>query len=580
VTTVKEEVPGFIHPKSRRIRWVPTERLDFLWLAILFAIYMLIAIWVNSTSLSWLSSLVGLPILMFAIVSMYQPESSKYNERLYQIVITNWKNFVLTTLKKGEVYRSEESVKTELRLRAQLIEAGRQETARTGKKTDVIDFTVNELPADIIAGFTVGDEEKRRLSKVFPLEVRGLKVKDDETIGLIYNETKRTYSIVFKADGSGIRDSSRLSQYHTMRQFAALITKTTAIAGLRGLKLSMGIRNRPQDQWLIPETALLVSDPGVVMPSAIRLGKDPADYTQDDLMDIALHKLQNSFAELGVQSYSVDMMVVITVNENEALRLAFKSQEMKERDFRRLPIMKILNTVLPALKKLVGGDIEVLDLHGAERYLRQARDVATLFDFYGNDQLRRVLARERTLSGDTRQLSDAQHYDYLPLSHIVSSRTGINVDGTFASIMDLTTFPEGETSVHDMPYLSDAESTWSSFSIIGESVRSGMEYLLTNNLTGIVSELKDKVGIISDDARSQRKANEQFDRLAEMDNAGVSQNFIVRFATLDISEDDLEEQFALDIDRFSGLGLGPVAVTQPSQQWLKFLTTVTLIDCE
>lgn len=576
MTTVKQDVPGFIHPKSRRIRWLPTEKLDFLWLAILFAIYMLVAIWVNTTEYRWLASLVGLPIVILAIVSMYQPERSKYNERIYQIVITSWKNFVLSTLKKGEVYRSEASVKMEIALKSQLVQ-----TARNAGNTKVVDFTVHDLPPDIIAEFTLGDEEKRRLSNVFPLEVRGLRVSDDDTIGLIYNKTKQTYSIVFKADGSGIRDSSRLSQYHTMRQYAALITKTTAIAGLRGLKLSMGIRNRPQDQWLIPETALLVSDPGVVMPSAIRLKKDVADYTQDDLMDVALHELQNDFAELGVHSYSVDMMIVITVNENEALRLAFKNERMQERDFRRLPIMKIRNVVLPALKKLVSGDIEILDVHGAERYLRQARDVATLFDFYGNDELRKVLERERTLSNEIDQSSiNTPHYDYLPLSHIVSSRTGINVDGTFASVLDLTTFPEGETSVHDMPYLSDAESTWSSFSIIGESVRSGFEYLITNNLTGIVSELKDKVGIISDDARSQRKASEQFDRLVEMDNAGVNQNFIVRFATLDISEDDLEEQFAKDIDRFSGLGLGPIAVTQPSQQWLKFLTTVTLVDCE
>lgn len=572
---VNNDVPAVNHPGTRRMRLLPTEPMDRYWLGLLALLGLILASWVSSTELSWLTSLVCLPVIALAVFSMQQPELSKYNERRYQIPLTKGKNFILTTFKRGEVYRSEASLAAEKSIRSQLIKAARQEG-----HTQVIDFTVDDLPSDLVAGFSINDHDRRRLSTLFPLEARGLKINEKENLGLIYCNTKQTYSVVFEADGSPIRDSSRLNQYRTMRRYASLITKATAMAGLRGLKVSMGIRNRPQDQWLIPETTLEVGDPDVVMPEAIRLQKPLSEYTPDDLMDVNLHNLQNDFAELGVQSYSVDMMIVITVNETDALRRAFKSEKMSDKEFRRLPVMRIMNVILPTLNQLVGGGVRVLDAHGIERYLRKARDVATLFNYYGEDAERKALEREQTQLDTPITPSGAVRHRYRPLSHIVSNSTCVNVDGTYASVLDLTTFPTGEFGVHDMPMLSDAHSTWSSFSVIGESVRSGREYAFTNRLSGMWSELKEKAGIITEGPLAEIKAGEQYEEQSEIARSGVRQNFVVRFAALELSEDELEFQFNLDVDRFEGMGFGPVPVTQPSQQWLKFLTTVTLVDCE
>lgn len=578
VNEATDDVPGIKHPLVRSQRFIPREPLDWIWTAAVAALGLIITSVVNNAGFGWLTSLLIIPLAGVWAFSMYTPESSKYNERIYQIPVTIIKDIRLR-MNRGEVYRSEQSIKAEMRISAE--EKEKEQRAKLeGVPYKRVPVNVESITATEIGNFEIGPEERRRVAKVFPLEVRGFAVSKDANIGLIYNKSKMTYSMVFTADGSKVRDASRKSQYNTIMRYAGLIKKATATAGLRGLNVSMGIRNRPQDQWLIPETMLEVGDLDVILPEALINEKPTDEYTLDDKMDIELNELLADFAELGVQSYSVDMMVVITVKENDALRKAYKDATMSEKDYRRLPIVRIQNVILPTLNRIVGGGVEILDVEGAERYLRKALDVSTLFYFYGDAEETKVLKRERVEAGIEEVVDYSKFNRYLPKGHIISTNTSLNVDGTFGSVLDMTTFPKGELYAHDMPALTDAESRWSSFSVIGQTVRSGLEYTVTNGARGLFSDLADRFGIIVTGPRADRKAGEQYDRLTEMDNAGVNQNFVVRFAALETSADALEQQLALDVDRFNGIGLGPVQVTCPSQQWLKFLSTVTLIDCE
>lgn len=578
VNEVDEDVPGIKHPWARSQRFIPRDAMDWIWTAVVATIGMIIAVTLGNAGFSWVTTLLVIPIGAVWAFSMYTPESSKLNERIYQMPITIIKDIRLA-MRKGEVFRSEQSIKAEMRIAAEEKEKER-ESKLTKERYQKKVVTVDSIPAAEIANFELSIEDRRRLDKVFPLEVRGFAISHDANIGLIYNKTKMTYSMVFKASGSKVRDASRKSQYNTVLRYAGLIKKATATAGLRGLNVSMGIRNRPQDQWLIPETMLEVGDLDVILPQALIEEKPVSDYTEDDQMDMELNELLADLAELGVQSYSVDMMIVITVKENDALRKAYKNAKMSEKEYRRLPIVRIQNVVLPTLNRIVGGGVEILDVEGAERYLRKALDVSTLFYFYGDAEETTVLKRERAEAGIEEVVDSSKYNRYLPKGHIISTNTSVNVDGTYGSVLDMTTFPKGELYVHDMPVLTDAEARWSSFSVIGQTVRSGLEYTVTNGARGLFSDLADRFGIIVTGPRADRKAGEQYDRLTEMDNAGVNQNFVVRYAALETSADELESQLALDVDRFNGIGLGPVQVTSPSQQWLKFLSTVTLIDCE
>lgn len=563
----------FLHPTERQLNLLPTEPSDWIVLAVIAIGGLGTAGWLNEIGWGWLSSLLLIPFGLLAWFAMYQPVSG-LNERTYRMVGTVVKSLVLRVLRRGEVYRSEASVRTERTLKEEIVQE-----ARHRGDTKAVDFMVDDLSPDTVANFERSERDMRRLNGVFPLEPRGIQIDDKTDIGLIFHRAKQTYTMVFTAPGSPVRGMSRHAQYNVMRGFADLIAKATAITGLSGLKVSMGVRNRPQDQWAIPEMLLEVCDPRVIMPNAILTEKPLEEYTDDDHRDVNLYRLGQQFSELTDISYKVDMVLTVTVAENDTMRKAFKSERLSEAAFQRLPIVSIRNIVEPLLQRLVNGNVRLLDTVGVKRYLRRAIDVSTLFHYYGEEEYSRVLSREQAqLDGSQQAIVTPQWH--LPSSHIVATRKGVNIDGTYASVLDLTTFPQLGFDVHEMANLSDGMSTWSSFSVIGESINSGLEYAVTNRSAGMLAELKDRLGYITEGPKADMNAEARYQRLAEMASTGVNQSFVVRYATLGLSEDDVEYESGLDMDRFRGLGLGPVRVEQPSQQWLKFLTTVTLVDCE
>ena len=570
---------GIRHPRTRGQRFLPQEALDWFWTSLIAAFGLGMMIVLTRINLSWLTTLILLPLAIFWGITMYTPKGGTFNERIYQIPTTFTKDWWLMAVKNGEIFRSEQSVKLE-----QAVTDAKVSKAKQTGNVRQVKTTVDDLPEDIVAQLTLSEFDHERSAKVFPLEVRGMVLRDSSEVGLIFHKQKRTYSMVFKIDGSRFRSMSHMNQYLTIMGFADIIKQATVTAGLRGLNIAMGVRNRPQDQWLIPETMKKVASMEVIMPEAILSEKNPEAYTLDDKINVALYEMQaEGFAELTVQSYSTDMMVVVTVKENDDLRKAFetknKKNEMSEKVFRRLPITRIKNIVFPKLNNLVGGGTIILDVQGAERYLRKARDVATLFHYYNEAEEQLILNKERQRAGI--EVAEDVIYDrYLPVSHIISSKTGVNIDGTYATVLDMTEFPREEAFAHAMADLTDAVSRFTSFSVIGQSHSSNLEYMITNNGLGAVGELAENAGIIRTGPRAERKQSEQYDELKNIDDSSVRQNYVIRFAALETSEEALEEQIATDMDRFTTMGYAPVQVTRPSQQWEKFLTTVTLIDCE
>jgi hypothetical protein len=413
-------------------------------------------------------------------------------------------------------------------------------------------------------------------------QLEAQQVDESTTIGLPYHQGKGTYSMVFKADGSHFSSLSRAELYLEIIKISQMITKATATAGIGGLNIGMGVRNRPQDQWLLPEMMLEVGDINAILPEALLTGKSEKEYTLEDKQNMFLYKLQQQFPQVTVQSYDVDMVIVVTVKQNSVLKRSSNNQKMTVKEMKRLPIMRIRDIVLPLLERQIG-DVTILDLEGAERYLRKARDVTTLYEYYesAHSSIAHARRKEMGLEDAAVDESRVETYDrYLPNSHIIVSKDHLHIDGTYIGVIDLTTFPADEVYAHEMPFLYDAISRWSSMSVIGRTVSSNGEYTVSNTASSVMSDVFDAVGRLRSGPRAERKEAEQTDRLTEMDRSGFNQDYVVRFATLATSEDDLEEELALDFDRLLGQGLGPERVMGYSQQLAKALTTTTLIDCE
>lgn len=528
-TELNTDTPVLRHPVVRTPRFGRFEPSDWVWTGIVGIIGILISSIVFDGQIF---ALILVPFIVIWALTMRVSKDPRFNERLYLVPITTINDLDVTYRKKGIIWKQ-----------------------TTDKKQ-----------------FAKRNPKRKRSRTPFPLEVRVFDKVGLRDIGLIYNQEKRTLSMVFKGDGSDVGSMSRLEQYYWLKRFSKMITKAAAIAGIRGLRMSVGIRNRPQDQWLIPETMLEVGDIDAILPKAIALNLPKSEYLDTDETDVLLHEFMNDFAEITVQTYDVDMLVVLTVKENAALRRAAQKVEIKERDLKRLPIMRIKNVIQPILERLIG-EVEILGEEGAERHLRKARDVATLYDYYEAAHDEVVRKREGVEV-------DIVYDRYLPEKNITVYKDCLNVDGTWAAVLDMTTFPADEVYAHDAASLYDTEARFSSFSIIGETFHSGREYTTKNIGNNVKSDIADFIGVIRSGPKARRKEAESEERLAEMDEAVFNQDFVIRYAVLSGSKDDLEEDIDLDIDHFSGQSLGPHRFSNPSKQWRRFLTTVTLIDCE
>jgi hypothetical protein len=404
----------------------------------------------------------------------------------------------------------------------------------------------------------------KRAIKPFPLEVR-----EFGDVGLVYNQIKRTYSMIITSEGSPISSMSMLGQYAAVQSLASLVTKAAATAGRGGLKIAMGLRARPQDPWLVPNTLNEVADINVILPSALATHKPESEWTNDDKRAIFLNKILESYADIVDLSASVEMILVVTVKDTDEFRRAFKEGVIYDKEMRNQSITRIRNVIIPYLERLIG-DVTVLDGEGAEKYLRKAWDVVTLNDYY-------LMAQKRLMGTADAEGTLTQ---YLPASHIKAYPDCVEIDGTFATTLKITSFPFEEVYAHRVQEVYDSMARWSSTSVIGETLHSGREYNILNGLTGLTTDAADRFGVIRSGPRAERRDEERIGRLREMDNAVYNQDFVPVVAVLAGSREELMEEYGLEADRLTAAGYSHIRVLGRSKQLPSFLTATTLIDLE
>jgi hypothetical protein len=393
-----------------------------------------------------------------------------------------------------------------------------------------------------------------------------LSVQSFGDLGLIYNRKADTYSVVFSSEGSPISSQNMVDQYASHEAIASIFTKAAAVAKV-SLRVSTGVRTRPDDPWEYWDMVSMYGEVEVVLTEAEVTQKREEDYTEYDHRMQFLQTIQFAQAEhiLGI-SNDIDMVMVMTIRGTSAFKKALKDKTITEEELSAQPISKVIAEVLPLLAEVVDDQPVVLDGEGAERYLRKAHDVFTLGDYYN-------VAHDRKEKGNSVQLDQ-----WYPKQFIKQFKDYLQIDETYGATLKVTSYPREETFPTEARIFYASHARYFANSVIGETQHGRWAYRFLNFGSGVGSAVLDQVGIDTSDPKSEEREAKRTSRLREINESVYIQDYSPIIGVSGVSLEDLEYNLQREADRLAALGMETVRVVGERNQLKWYLSATTLID--
>lgn len=384
---------------------------------------------------------------------------------------------------------------------------------------------------------------------------------------LILNRKNNLVSFVLTAEGSNIASLDVEGQKSSQDLIAECI-RAAAGSVSESVQISFGFRARPENPYVLYRALAQRGEASVVLHDTQAPSANTAEARREAFLHALLEELKPSIVD---QSNDVEMYVLVSMHSTPELRRALKKRTILKRNLSRQPIMRLRNTVLVYFRDRIIQDqtVHVLDLEGAERFLRIGWDISGLEAYFEE-------AEQRW------QSTEAKPTEWAPQHHISVGHDYVKMDGTYGATLKLTLFPVSQSLPYATPYQTRefywTPARWHARAVIGQTVRGNLEYSVTKRGHGILKDAKDIVGMDQDDARSQRQAQEGADRLEELDKSGFAQYFNAYVAVSALTLEELEDEVMLEYERLLSAGYGPVRIVGEGFQRDAYLSAVTGLD--
>lgn len=396
------------------------------------------------------------------------------------------------------------------------------------------------------------------------VRIMKLAVKAFGDLGLIYNQKRNTYSMVFLAGGSPISSQNLAAQFASHQQIANIFTKAASAAKVT-VELSTGVRARPEDPWEFWDMMITYGEKEVAETLAEFEQKTVEQFTEYDHRMKYLQTVQFAQKEISDMSNDIDMIMVVTVAGTEAFKTALKKRSITEEELSRQPIDRIRKVITPLLEKVTAGKITILDEEGAERYLRKGWDV-NLREYYDR-------AHERASRGD-----DIKPDQWYPSRFIKQHKDYVQIDDTFGATLKVSSFPRGDAFPFEARVFYAAHARYYANSVIGETQHGRWAYNFLNLGSGFLGDAIETIGIDRSGPRAERREQEKNDRLREIDESVYIQDYCPVVAVSGNSLEELEANIELETDRLSAEGMQTIRVIGERNQLSWYLSATTLID--
>ncbi len=287
-------------------------------------------------------------------------------------------------------------------------------------------------------------------------------------IALVYYTVRRTYSVVFLVGGSNISTLKLGGQMGVHASIKDVIEKAAVQTGIDGIRINYGYDILPGNPFDVSYANIERVNLNALSKSLRITDKPEGEYSPEEKRWSFRRQLLNEMEEAGVQGTNPRMVYTVTFKNNRVFRKILKRKVFWSSDLRKQSLVSVRDT----LTKLLGGiyeDVQVLGQEALEAYLRQARDVAKIHFYYGENHLAMVEAEDK----DENVMFPSDRF--APSQHIIAKNDRLQIDGTLATVFELDEFPLDQPPVNyvrDFSGVFDLPVMFFSTDIAGKS-RSG-----------------------------------------------------------------------------------------------------------
>jgi len=381
----------------------------------------------------------------------------------------------------------------------------------------------------------------------------------NELIAIVGDASHGVDVLLLEGSGANMSAENPSSQSAFTRGLGDAIKKVAASTPGVNIGISFGHRRRPPNLY------------GILKDFGANLRADVlnADQLNGDNSPRAtrLRRLRGiAMGHIGIArewSRDVSMVMAITIRCDQSLAKSRLGKGLSEDEAKQLAVINVAKIMIRELTALGVADVHSLDEKEIKAYLRGSYDITNINAYH------QVASQPGGFKGDL----------HWPNEHIKVFKDYLLVDGSYHTVVELTTSPTGSRAFsHDMRVLHTAEVPYLAVALVGEVVNGDFAYRGLDTLIPVKAEIEEVTGFTHKGPRARTKDQARVRRQEDIAASKFVQRYVVLACVSAPSLAELEHYTAELIAHAQLNGMGPKRVTGACRQWNWFLAATTLIN--
>lgn len=344
----------------------------------------------------------------------------------------------------------------------------------------------------------------------------------DGTIGILHVKRAHTDSFVVVSEGADISSTPLVSQHNSYMLMGDMVAKLVSAHQGYSVGVSYEFRKDPFDS---SELAVKLDEflrPEIIHPHGATVPDDEL-HTLTDAQSRELFvggvwaQLQGEM--IPIYGRKVWMATIVTIRRDGVLAKAESNKTIDERHIKRLPINRMVNTVIGALKAAGVTNPRALDKGEMHGFVRGAWDTVNIEEYYD------LVARD----------PEAPYKDgfneHWPRKEMKAFGNYSVTDGNYATSLRIKSNPEEVTQVFWASFFTSIPTPYFACTLVGSAVRSSGEIWLLERATALLSAFGDLIGVDYKTLSMRRREEKLEKRKVDIFDTQFSQSYNI-FVTL------------------------------------------------
>lgn len=459
-------------------------------------------------------------------LSMTRQKSGRSYYLLGALIASTW----IVRVRKGNVRQEGDPTTAN--------QTGKRRVKKGSKDSSVIPFAATSVPADL----------------------------EGETVGIMHRKGEHTDSFVIVSDGATIAGQSLAAQHDAYIRIADTVKQLVSARKGYSVGVSYVFRKDPIDMPSLKTDLASMLHPEVFVPSGLHIPEEQLTPEQARwrLISANWSLLQSEVIE--PYGRKVWMATVVTIRREGVLAKAQSTGSINPKYIRRLPINKMVKTVISGLIGAGVTNPRALDKGEIHHFIRGAWDTETIGEYY--DQMDEDPEAPY-------QLNFTGHWPHQEMK--VTNQLSVT-DGTYATVLRLTGNREQEWQGYWRELMGSIEAPHFSFALVGSAVRSSREVAFLERFTSLLQDVGDVIGINHKTMKMEKREAQYEKRMRDIFESEFSQSYSIVIALRAGSEEELNDQIDQVESLATQLGMSTARITLASHQYPALWSATTGIN--